>query len=56
MPFAADAQAQMLSQAQAYSEAFDQVIYHSNSPELIQYYSSVFKNAGMQNVQFILTK
>jgi filamentous hemagglutinin len=56
MQFAADAQAQMLSQAQAYSTYFDQVIYHSNSPGLIQYYSSVFQNAGIQNINFILTK
>ncbi len=56
MPFAVEAQQQMLSQAQAYSAAFDQVIYHSNSPELIQYYSSVFNNASIKNFQFILTK
>ncbi len=56
MPFAVKAQAEVLSQAQKYSSAFDQVIYHSNSSEFIDYYSEVFKNAGIQNVQFILTK
>jgi hypothetical protein len=56
MPFAVAEQADTLAQAQAYSSAFDQVIYHSNSSELIQYYSSVFNDAGIENIQFILTK
>lgn len=55
-PFAIDAQAEVLSQAQKYSDAFDQVIYHSNSPEFIQHYSNVFQNADISNIQFILTK
>jgi hypothetical protein len=56
LPFALAEQADTLAQAQAYSTTFDQVIYHSNSPEFIQYYSSVFNNAGIQNIKFILTK
>lgn len=35
MPFAVKAQAEVLSQAQKYSSAFGQVIYHSNSSEFI---------------------
>ncbi len=46
----------MLLQAKAYSAAFDQVIYHANSPALIQYYSNVFKNANIQNFKFILNE
>lgn len=56
LPFAVAEQAGTLSQAQAYSTAFDQAIYHSNSSEFIQYYSSLFNNAGIKNIQFILTK
>jgi filamentous hemagglutinin len=36
-PFAVAEQAKMLEQARKYSAAFDEVIYHSNSPELIAY-------------------
>jgi hypothetical protein len=55
-PFAVEEQARMLSQARAYSAAFDEVIYHSNSPELIAYYTTVFQNAGITNFRFILTR
>jgi hypothetical protein len=55
LPFAARIQADMLAQARSYSQAFSQVIYHSNSPELIAHYTRVFQEAGITNFRFILT-
>jgi filamentous hemagglutinin len=55
-PFAVAEQAKMLDQAKKYSAAFDEVIYHSNSPELIAHYTKVFQNAGIKNFRFILTE
>lgn len=55
-PFAVAEQATMLEQARKYSAAFDETIYHSNSPELIAYYTKVFEDAGITNFRFILTK
>jgi RHS repeat-associated protein len=54
-PFAVEEQARMLSQARAYSAAFDEVIYHSNSSELIAHYTRVFRGAGITNFRFVLT-
>ena len=45
----------MLLQAQKYSQAFDEVIYHTNSRELKEHYSKVFKEAGLNNITFIET-
>jgi hypothetical protein len=56
MPFAVAEQANMLEQARKYSAAFDEVICHSNSPELIAHYSTVFQGAGILNFRFILTQ
>ena len=36
-----------LLEARVGSPMFDQVIYHSNSPEFIQYYSGLFNNADI---------
>jgi filamentous hemagglutinin len=55
-PFAVAEQAKMLDQARKYSAAFDEVIYHSNSPELIAHYTKVFQDAGIKNFRFILTE
>ena len=55
-PFAVAEQAQMLEQAKKYSATFDEVIYHSNSPQLIAYYAELFKMHGLRNIRFILTK
>jgi filamentous hemagglutinin len=55
-PFATAEQAKMLEQAKKYSVAFDEVIYHSNSAELIAHYAKVFQDAGITNFRFILTK
>ena len=46
----------MLEQARKYSAAFDEVIYHSNSTEMITYYTKVFQDAGITNFQFNLTQ
>jgi hypothetical protein len=54
LPFAVEEQATMLQQARKYSAAFDEVIYYSNSPELIAYYTTVFRNAGIANFRFVL--
>ena len=45
-------QRKMLNQAQKYNSAFDQIIYHTNSVELANYYSDMFKNAGITNWKF----
>jgi filamentous hemagglutinin len=42
-------------QARKLSNAFDRAIYHTNSPELMQYYSRVFARYKLQNVDFVLT-
>lgn len=55
-PFAVAEQAKMLEQARKYAAAFDEVIYHSNSPELIAHYTKVFQAAGITNFRFILTQ
>jgi len=54
-PFAVNAQTEVLEQAQRYSAAFDRVIYHSNDLSFIRYYSSVFGQAGLENVEFVYT-
>ena len=54
-PLALAEQQKMLNQAQKYSSAFDQVIYHTNSVELASYYSDIFKNAGITNFKFVIT-
>jgi hypothetical protein len=54
MPFAVAEQATMIEQAKKSSAAFDVVIYHSNSPELIAHYTREFQKAGITNFQFIL--
>ena len=55
LPFASNPQNDMLLQAQKYSQAFDEVIYHTNSRELKEHYSKVFKEAGLNNITFIET-
>lgn len=55
-PFAVPEQAKMLAQAKKYSAAFQEVIYRSNSPELVAHYTKVFKDAGIKNFRFILTR
>ena len=52
-PFARKAQDTMLGQARKYSAAFDEVVYHSNSTELIEYYKAVFEKEGLENIKFI---
>ena len=48
-PWALAEQCKMLNQAQKYNSAFNQIIYHTNSVELANYYSDMFKNAGITN-------
>ncbi|MBI0473304.1 RHS repeat domain-containing protein, partial [Pectobacterium parmentieri] len=50
--FAIKEQEKMVAQAQKYSAAFDDVIYHTNSRELANYYGSLFQDAGLNNVIF----
>lgn len=54
-PWALAEQRKMLNQAQKYNSAFDQIIYHTNSVELANYYSDMFKNAGITNFEFVIT-
>ena len=48
-------QQKMIDQAVRYESAFGKVIYHTNSPELAEYYSRAFKKAGVSNFQFVIT-
>lgn len=43
----------MVAQARKYAGAFDSVIYHSNSLELISHYSRVFRRMGVNNVRWV---
>jgi len=54
-PWAVAEQQKMLDQAMKYGNAFDQVIYHTNSRELADHYGPLFESAGVDNFQFIIT-
>ncbi|WP_284464133.1 Hint domain-containing protein [Chryseobacterium sp.] len=54
-PWAIAEQSKMLDQAKKYSNAFDEVIYHTNSQELADHYSQVFSQNGITNVRFEIT-
>ncbi len=54
-PFAIAEQQKMLSQAQKYSNAFDEVIYHTNSQDLATHYTKNFQDAGLSNVKINIT-
>lgn len=45
----------MLSQAQKYSNAFDEVICHTNSQDLATHYTKIFQDAGLSNVKIDIT-
>ena len=49
-------QTRILNQAKIYAREFAFVIYHSNSQELIDYYTDVFRNNNLTNIGFVLTK
>lgn len=53
--FAIAEQQKMLSQAKKYSNAFDEVIYHTNSPDLATHYTKIFQEAGLDNVKINIT-
>jgi len=44
----------MLSQARKLSSAYSEVVYHSNSLELIDYYSAMFGANGLDNIHWVL--
>jgi RHS repeat-associated protein len=56
-PFAKAVQSNQIGQARDYINEFGQVVYHSNSKELISYYSQVFSKSGleMSKIKFVLT-
>ena len=54
-PFAVAEQKNVIEQAKDYSSAFDEVIYHTNSPELKEHYTRIFESSGLGNVTIILT-
>ena len=53
--FAIAEQQKMLLQAQKYSNAFDEVIYHTNNQDLATHYTRIFQDAGLNNVKIIVT-
>jgi hypothetical protein len=56
LPFAKNEQQAMLDQARKYDNSpFDQVIYHTNSPQLAEHYTRVFEEAGIENFKFVIT-
>jgi len=54
-PWAGDARQEMVGQARDYVDNFDRVVYHTNSQDLIDYYSGVFADEGVIGVEFVLT-
>ena len=54
-PFAIAEQQNMVSQAQKYSNAFAEVIYHTNNQDLATHYTRIFQDAGLNNVKIIVT-
>ena len=54
-PWAISEQQKLINQAKKYSDAFDKVIYHTNSQEFMDYYSKVFNDKGINNIEWILT-
>lgn len=55
-PFAIQEQQTVVNQAANYSSAFEGgVIYHTNSVEFANYYSSAFTKAGITNFKFVIT-
>jgi len=52
--FAAAERSRIILQARKYSDAFSEVIYHSNSQEFIEHYSRVFADHGLHNIRFRL--
>ena len=54
--FAIRVRERMLLQARMYSNGFKGgAVYHTNSAELASYYYEIFKNAGIDNIRFIMT-
>ena len=45
----------MLEQATKYSVTFSEVIYHTNSMELANCYTKLFKEIGVNNFEFVIT-
>ena len=46
----------MINQARRYDAGFEGgVIYHTNSPELAAHYSDAFREAGIENFDFVIT-
>ncbi len=54
-PWSINAQQELVDQAKAYSNGFDEVRYHTNSEEFAKLYSGVFEDEGITNVEFIIT-
>ena len=54
-PWAIKEQQKMISQANKYSKAFGDVIYHTNSPELANHYTMEFMKSGLKNINFQIT-
>jgi hypothetical protein len=55
-PFSKAERLRIINQAKNYLAAFDKVIYHSNSLELIKHYSRVFKWFGLDKIEFLFKK
>ena len=45
----------MIDQARRYSMVFDEVHYHSTIPELVDYYTRLFRKLGINNFNFFHT-
>jgi RHS repeat-associated protein len=54
--FAVAMRAQLVQQARAYSQAFERVLYHTNSPEFLAYYTQMFRDLGLNNITITLTR
>ena len=55
MEFAVKHREFIVNQAQKYSSYFNDVVYHTNSPEFARHYNDVFKENGIKNIKFVIT-
>lgn len=55
LPFMGNEAQRMMAQARTYVYTFKRIVYYTNSPELAQYYTRAFQQAGIGNFEFRIT-
>jgi hypothetical protein len=54
-PWAVAERTRMVTQAKNYNAAFDEILYHTNSHELANYYTQLLSKSEITNFRFIVT-